>query len=73
MQYILGSALLLLLLWGEGQTAKLIMPKKREKKQLHNYKCSIIKSEKVLELFSSINSVGSEFHSRMVRGKKLDM
>jgi len=29
--------------------------------------------EKVAKLFNSISDTGSEFHSRMVRGKKLDM
>ena len=38
-----------------------------------HYKLSVIILEKVGKLFNSINDIGSEFHSRMVRGKKLDI
>jgi len=38
-----------------------------------HYKLSVIILEKVAKLFNSINDIGSEFHSRMVRGKKLDI
>ena len=54
----------------KGQTAKLIRPPKQQ--NIH-YKLSVIILEKVAKLFNSISDIGSEFHSQMVRGKKLDM
>jgi len=52
---------LILLLLGKRADSKADYAQRKTK----YYNCSMIKSEKVLKLFSSIYDVGSEFHSRM--------
>jgi len=65
--------MLIYLLLEKGQTAKLNKPQNSKYSYNIHHKLSVIKSDKVAKLFNSISDIGSELHSQMVCGKKLDV
>ena len=59
--------------WKRGRQQSWLGPQNSKYNYNVHYKLSVIILEKVDKLFNSISDIGREFHSRMVRGKKLAM